>query len=62
MTCVATPQQPETKVGINTCKNFQILNFKKDRIVWLLLTTLDLWKSQCIGRDVFFIESVKVDP
>ncbi len=27
---------------------------KKGRIVRFLLTTLDLWKSRCIGRDVFF--------
>jgi hypothetical protein len=29
VTRVATCQQPEAEVGVNTCKNFQILNFKK---------------------------------
>jgi hypothetical protein len=36
---------------------------KKSRIVRLLLTTLDLWKSLGIGRDVFFnIETIPRDP
>jgi hypothetical protein len=35
---------------------------KKGRIVRFLLTTLDLWKSRGIGRDVFFIESEKFGP
>ncbi len=62
MTHVATPQQREKKVGINTCKNFQILTFKKGMIDWLVLTTSDLWKSRGIGCNVFFIESEKFDP
>ncbi len=34
---------------------------KKGRIVRLLLTTLDLWKSQGIGCDVFYIETIPRD-
>jgi hypothetical protein len=51
--CRHSPMQ-EAEVGINTCKNFQILNFKKGKIGRLMLTTLDLWKSRGIGHDVFF--------
>jgi hypothetical protein len=43
VTRVATHQQPEAEVGSNTCK---ISNFKKGRIGRLMLTTLDLWKSE----------------
>jgi hypothetical protein len=39
---LATRQQPDVEVGINTCKNFQILNFRKGMIRRLMLTTLDL--------------------
>jgi hypothetical protein len=35
---------------------------KKGRIVRLLLTTLDLWKSRGTGRDVFYIETIPRDP
>jgi hypothetical protein len=34
---------------------------KKGSIVRLLLTTLDLWKSRGIGRNVFYIETILRD-
>ncbi len=34
---------------------------KKGRIVRLMLTTLDLWKSRGIGRVVFYIETIPRD-
>jgi hypothetical protein len=44
-------------VGINTCKNFQILNFKKGRIGRLMLTTLDLWKIQ--GKNAYYLRPLE---
>jgi hypothetical protein len=62
VTRVATRQQPEAEVGINTYKNFQILNIKKNIIGRLSLLPETFGKVVVEGTMFFYIESVKFDP
>ncbi len=53
---------PSTSIStFNTCRR-HCLPLKKGRIVRLMLTTLDLCEGRGRRPNVFYIESVKVDP